>query len=461
LSDESQPLPPHSADRAYLLDSLDIRAPPTTVLGTLRRLGPSLILTANVVGSGELIVTTTLGAEAGFVTLWVILVACLLKVALQLEFGRHAIATGETSLEAFNRLPGPRWIGASWSLWLWTAVKAIQTIQYGGVIGGVAIAMALAFPSTGAGMWAVLAGLAAALLTARGGYRFIEGAAIAMTALFSVFTVACVFFLQGTEYVVSWADLAQGMRFQLPAVAVGVALAAFGTTGVSSDEIMSYPYWCIEKGYARFAGPRDDSPEWVNRARGWMRVMLWDALLSMAIYTLSTAAFYVLGAAILHGRGQIPEGFAMLERISAIYTDSVGPGALVVFLAGAVATLFSTLFVALASMMRMFTDLAAQFGALDFHDPAARRRWFFALAWALPTLWTGLYFAFAAPLWMIVAGGVAVAALLLLTAFAAWDFRYRRGDPRLRPSRLYDVMLWLSFLAVGGVALRGLLSLVA
>ncbi len=75
-----------------------------------------MILTANVVGSGELIVTTTLGAEAGFVTLWVILTACLLKVALQLEFGRHAIATGETALEALNRLPGPHWRGASWSL---------------------------------------------------------------------------------------------------------------------------------------------------------------------------------------------------------------------------------------------------------------------------------------------------------------------------------------------------------
>ncbi len=449
---------PRIAERAYVLDRSDIRDPPTTLWGTLRRLGPSLILTANVVGSGELIVTTTLGAEAGFVTLWVILTACLLKVALQLEFGRHAITTGETSLEALNRLPGPRWRSASWSLWLWTAVKSIQTIQYGGVIGGVALAMALAFPATSAGFWAIAAGLAAAVLTSEGGYRFIERAAIAMTAVFSIFTVACVFFLQNTEFRVSWPDLSLGLSFELPAAALGVALAAFGTTGVSADEIMSYPYWCIEKGYARFVGPRDDSEAWVRRARGWIRVMVVDALVSMLIYTLSTAAFYVLGAAILHGRGQIPEGFAMLERISAIYTDSVGSEALIVFLAGAVATLFSTLFVACASTVRMFTDLAAQFGALDFHDPQARSRWFFALAWGLPALWTSLYFAFDAPLWMIVAGGVAVSALLLLTAYAAWNFRYRREQERLRPSRFYDVMLWLSFLAVGGVAVRSLFS---
>ena len=447
-----------TSERAYRLDRLEILDPPSGALATLRRLGPSLILTANVVGSGELIVTTALGAEAGFVTLWVILVACLLKVALQLEFGRHAIQTGETSLEALNRLPGPRWRGANWSLWVWGAVKSLQVIQYGGIVGGVAIAMTIAFPRTSVAFWAVASGLAAAVMTARGGYRFIEGAAIGMTALFSLFTVACVFFLQSTEYALSGAELATGLSFQLPAATLGVALAAFGTTGVSSDEIMSYPYWCIEKGYARFVGPRDDSAAWVRRARGWIRVMVVDALLSMVVYTLSTAAFFVLGAAILHGRGAIPEGFAMLETISDIYTRSVGPGALVVFLAGAVATLFSTLFVACASTVRMLTDFAAQLGALDFRDWRARGRWFVALAWALPTLWTALYFAMASPLWMIVAGGVAVSTLLFLTAYAAWDFRYRRGDPRLTPSRFYDGMLWLSFAAVAGGAIRARVS---
>jgi hypothetical protein len=27
-----------------------------------------------------------------------------------------------------------------------------------------------------------------------------------------------------------------------------------------------YPYWCVEKGYARTAGARDGSPEWNNCA---------------------------------------------------------------------------------------------------------------------------------------------------------------------------------------------------
>ena len=65
-------------------------------------------MSASVVGSGELISTTTLGAKAGFVTFWVIIVSCFVKVAIQLEFGKQAIRTGESVMTSLNRLGGPR-----------------------------------------------------------------------------------------------------------------------------------------------------------------------------------------------------------------------------------------------------------------------------------------------------------------------------------------------------------------
>ncbi|MEM9660295.1 MAG: divalent metal cation transporter, partial [Planctomycetota bacterium] len=58
---------------AYELDPARIEDPPATMSGRLRRLGPGFVLSATIVGSGELIATTTLGAEAGYATLWVIL----------------------------------------------------------------------------------------------------------------------------------------------------------------------------------------------------------------------------------------------------------------------------------------------------------------------------------------------------------------------------------------------------
>ena len=61
-----------------------------------------------------------------------------------------------------------------------------------------------------------------------------------------------------------------------------------------------YPYWCIEKGYARFVGPRSGDAAWTARARGWIRVMHLDILCSLVVYTVATVAFYLLGAAVLH-----------------------------------------------------------------------------------------------------------------------------------------------------------------
>ena len=431
-----------------------IREPPSTLWGALRSTGPSLILTANIVGSGELIMTTALGARAGFVALWVILVSCAVKVVVQLEFGKHAISSGETTLRSFNQLPGPRWRGASWALVVWFTVKLVQLVQYGGIVGAVALVLNLAFPWLPPSYWAWICALTAAFFVWWGRYHFIEKTAVALTATFTAVTLTCAALLQWTPYAVDASMIAEGLAFELPAAAVGVALAAFGLTGVSADEIISYPYWCLEKGYASFAGQRDDSVEWARRARGWVRVMYVDALASMVIYTTATAAFYVLGAAVLHVRGQNPEGPRVIETLSSIYTETLGPWAMGLFLVGAFVALFSTLFVACASSTRMFTDAFAQVGFLDYQDEPVRRRWFAVLAWLLPTIWTSLFLYVQAPVFMVTAGGIALSVLLLLVAFAAQHFRYRRLAPALRPSRIYDVLLWLSIAAIVGVGLR-------
>ena len=109
--------------------------PPTSFRKRLRFLGPSLILTGSIVGSGELIITTTLGARMGFVALWLIILSCALKVIIQEEIGRYTISSGDTSLEGANRMPGPRWI-VSWVVWAWMIMTALVCIQVGGIVPG-------------------------------------------------------------------------------------------------------------------------------------------------------------------------------------------------------------------------------------------------------------------------------------------------------------------------------------
>jgi hypothetical protein len=84
------------------------KEPPRTILSTLLRLGPGMIIAGSIVGSGELIATTKAGAEAGFWLLWLIIIGCIIKVSTQIEFGRHAVTWVRTPLKALNSLPGPR-----------------------------------------------------------------------------------------------------------------------------------------------------------------------------------------------------------------------------------------------------------------------------------------------------------------------------------------------------------------
>jgi manganese transport protein len=444
----------------YILTSHAVQEPPTTLRGTFKHLGPGFLLSAAIVGSGELIATTTLGAQAGFVTLWVILVSCLVKVALQLEFGKHVIHTGESTMASLNKLPGPVFGKANWSIWAWLFVQLFKLLQVGGIIGGVAITLNIALPFLSVPVWALVAAILTSLLVYRGYYGFIEKFALVMIGLFTFFTLASVFFLQYTEYALSWENLAEGLRFDLPPAAVGVAIAAFGITGVGGDEIMYYNYWCLEKGYAAYTGPRDNSPAWEARAKGWIRVMYLDALLAMVVYTLVTAAFYLLGAAVLHAQGLVPEGYEMIEILSGMYTGTLGPWAKSVFMVCALIVLYSTVFAAAASWTRIFSDAFGQIGWINFYDRAARKRSFAWMAWIFPAIWCVLFLFIKLPVLMILLGGFMTSVLLLLVVYAAYQFRYHRLPLSLKPSRFYDFALWLSGLSIIMVGVYGVYKLI-
>src|SRR5690606_11534268 len=313
------------------------------------------------------------------------------------------------------------------------------------------IALNMIFPVIGVWIWVILAAMGASLLVYRGKYQTIEKMALTMIALFTAMTFVSLFSLQFTDYALSWDNIKEGLSFSLPAGVVGFALAAFGITGVGGDEIMYYNYWCLEKGYARHTGPYENTEAWNRRARGWISVMYLDALLSMVLYTLVTAAFYLLGAAILYGKGQIPEGYETISTLSQIYTETLGPWATTMYLIGALVALFSTVFAALASWTRIFSDAFWQLGWINFDDPAVRKRSIAIMAWVFPALWAIVYLFIKLPVIMILIGGFSTSILLLVVVFAAYRFIYFRLPESLKPTGMYDVCLWLSIVAILGV----------
>jgi Mn2+/Fe2+ NRAMP family transporter len=435
----------------YKLDPALVADPPPTWVGRLRELGPGLVLTASIVGSGELIATTRLGAEAGFVALWVILLSCFVKVALQLQFGRHTIQTGETSLAAFNRMPGAKFAGVHWTIWFWLLIQPVKILQVGGIVGGVGLLMNMVVPDISTAAWCWIFAVLTAVLVSSERYRLIERLCVLMVAAFTVTTLVSVISLQWTDYAATGEQILSGLQFRLPAeteVLLAV-VGAFGLTGVGGDEVMLYTYWLIEKGYAAKTGPRDaNDPAWAARAQKWISTMYLDALVSMAVYTVITAAFYILGAAVLHARGEVPKDNQLVGVLAQMYTASLGEWAWWVFIAGAFFVLFSTLYSALAAWTRIYTDAAGLLGLIDFNNVQSRRRMIVGLAWFFPLAWATLYLYFKNPSSMVLIGGVGTAALLVIVMVGAVDFRYRRQASELTPSRLYDLALWLSIAAI-------------
>jgi len=463
-----QPAPLAAPER---LPSSFVQPPPTTLGGILRRLGPGLIIAGSIVGSGELIGTTKTGAEAGFWLLWLILLGCVIKVFAQIELGRYSIVTGNTTMTGLNDVPGPR-LGVNWLIWYWVVMFVVTMGQMGGIVGGVGQAMAISFPITGdfhqmldvqaAGeavksarpyddlIWAGIITVSTAIMLVMGRYSLIQNVSTFLVAGFTAVTLFCLVAQQMTaEWAVNWEDLKQGLSFRFPpdmkgAKPIATALATFGIIGVGANELIAYPYWCLEKGYATFTGPRDATASWGERARGWMRVMRADAWCSMVVYTFATVGFYLLGAGVLHRSGLNPAGDQMIHTLAEMYKPTFGDWAEQIFLFGAFAVLYSTFFVAIACHARVCSD-AMRVGGLIKSGDAGRQRWVTILSGVLPFVAFGIYAWNKDPVTLVLLGGLAQAVMLPLLGFAAVYFRYFRNDQRVAPGKVWDICLWLSF----------------
>lgn len=514
-----------------------IETPPTTVLGILSRLGPGMIIAGSIVGSGELIGATLTGSRSGYWLLWLILVGCIIKVFVQVEFGRFSICTGLSTMDGLNQIPGPRIpipfsrgpngrvVLGSWIIWYWALMFAASIGQLGGIVGLVGQSLAMSVPITRLGaledqyrqteiqLSVVKARRAAALsekqadiaaklaaeeatlaekqsqleleLAAYGPLRNADGKRIThsqdalywsigitvvtscmllvgryaliqttttwMVAGFTLVSVLAVVFLQSLpEFAMTWQDLLNALSFRLPPApeydpqkALSNALATFGIIGVGATELISYPYWCLEHGYARYTGAYDKTPSWVERARGWLKVMRWDAWCSMLVYTFATAAFYILGAATLGKFKFAPEGADVVRTLMVMYEPVFGSWASPIFLLGGFAVLYSTFFVASAGHARVVSDALNVMGFVSGSEAAGKARVAF-LSGLFPVISFLIFYCVPSPVFLIMLSGLMQAMMLPMLAFAGLYFRWKRCDRQVAPGRAWDFFLIIS-----------------
>jgi hypothetical protein len=186
--------------------------------------------------------------------------------------------------------------------------------------------------------------------------------------------------------------------------------------------------------------------------------MYLDAIVAMIIYTAVTAAFYLLGAAILHKQGLAPEGNEVIETLALIYTQSLGSGVKIMYLVGAFFVLFSSVFASLAAWTRLFTDIFGQLRWIDFYNPSTRKKTIAILSWVIPFVWLLMFLFISLPVFMILSGGVIGSIMLLIIIFAALHFRYSRLS-NFKGNAVYNILFWISVLSILLVAIYGMVKL--
>lgn len=457
----------------YALPPEEIEEPPVSLWSALRKIGPGIVLAGTIVGSGELLLTTKLGAEHGFTFLWLILFSCVIKVFVQTELGRYAISSGKPTLGAINELPGLR-LGAHWLAWWWLIMMLSTIFQLGAMTGTVGQAMNLSFPSVSPALassltsiapqlaasvtahpeypWAVMTCLVTIALLWRGDYRRIEVVTTALVVSVTLLTVTAAASLPFTKFSIPWDKVAGGLIPTLPASGVAAAFGVFGITGVGATELFYYPYWCLEKGYARATGLRDDSENWLRRAKGWIRVMYLDAWVSMIVFTVSTISFYFMGAAVLNPQKLAPKGAAMIDTLSRMFSDSFGSLTRPVFLIGAAAVLFKTLYLSSAGNGRLAADFLGLAKFANYQTAQQRARMIHWLSISIPILAVTLFLTFTEPATMVIIGGFGQALTLPMISAATLYFRYQKLDRRLTPGLFLDLCLWLALVLITLVA---------
>jgi Mn2+/Fe2+ NRAMP family transporter len=367
--------------------SHQIREAPRGFGGLLRNIGPGIVVSGSVVGSGELLVTTRMGAEVGFVFLWGVIVASVIKYFIQLELGRQCLLKDETTIQSLDRVRGFRLRDTSWNAWLCIAGFLGVMVALVGILGSVGGMMSSVFPWLPKWTWNCVIFALLSVLLYRGLYEDLEKMVSFLVAAFSLVVIFCVLALQGTEHAITGGQIVSGLRLAMPAEGAFTALAVMGSVGATAVELFMYPYWIREKGYPQFIGPRDDSPEWRERYRGWMRVVAVDAGVCTGIAVVITCAYYLLGASILNKLEVLPEGYEVVDNVSLIFTESLGGWAKNLFMFGAFCTLFSTLLVFAASSGRIMLDFLRQTGAVAPETREQRMRLLRVLQIGIPLLW--------------------------------------------------------------------------
>ena len=382
----------------------DLKIPDMSPRSLLRHFGPGMILMMTGIGTSHLVTAPTAGGRFEYALLWCIPVAYVFKYyGFELAF-RFTNATGKSLMSAYATSWGklPVWYV------LVTTIVQCAVGQAGRLIAAAAVfyylfTVTLGLPVSLTG-WAAVIGIGSVIILLRGQYAALEaGAKIAGGLLF--ISAVVVYFVRPAPI----GELSRFLVFDAPEGSWLVIAAFLGLLPTGIDVSLQASEWgkaqragmarirgrLEEAGLARtfdpFAPKVSDLTVDVRRfperaleySRRCFRISLWDFRLGHVVSFVIATIFVLLSAVWLYPSPV--EGRAVMGEIAGIFTESVGPWMMVVFMVGAFAATFSTAFnyfdgwprIVGACARNLFPKTAALEGiAADRLTAEHRRRWY-------------------------------------------------------------------------------------
>jgi len=363
--------------------------------------GPGMILMMTGIGTSHIVTAPTAGGRFAYALLWCIPVAYIFKYyGFELAF-RFTNATGKSLLEAY----ATGW--KKWPLWYVMATTLLQCAvgQAGRLIAAAAVlyylfSEYLALSLSLEAYALILGGISVAVIL-RGQYRAVEFLAKLLAGVL-VLSTLIVYGIQPAPM----SGLAHFVLVEIPDGSWLVIAAFLGLLPTGLDVSLQASEWGTAKkaGMSRvrpqleeagliarfdpFTSTKEDlavdvsllSPHAREYCQRWFRIGLWDFRIGHIVSFVTASIFLLLAAVWLYpspiaGRG-------VMGEIAGIFTLSVGPWMMIIFILGALAATFSTAFnyfdgwprIVGACCRNLFRSTARQKGIEDRHRTSEEGR---------------------------------------------------------------------------------------
>jgi Mn2+/Fe2+ NRAMP family transporter len=463
--------------------------PETSITGLVRHFGPGMILMMTGIGTSHLVTAPVAGGRFEYALLWCIPVAYIFKYhGFEMAF-RFTHATGRSMLDAYSTA----W--KKWPLWYVLVATLIQCVvgQAGRLSAAAAVLYYIVLEYFGfdvpIAVFAFGVGIVSVLILMTQRYEALEIGSKICAGLLVVSSVAV--------YVAEPAPLAALGNFvivQTPAGSWLIIAAFLGLLPTGIDVSLQASEWgkAKRKGMGAIRGelekaglaPKFDpfrprradlsidtsvlSPHAMEYCRRWFRIGEWDFRVGHFISFVVACIFLLLAAVWIYPSPV--DGTAVIGEIGRVFSDSIGPSMMIVFLLGAFAATFSTAFnyfdgwprVVAACARNLFRSTASLEGiAASDVGPEHSARWYseynvYRMTMIFSLVTSGLLIAgVPEPVWLVLVASALAYFVAPVIFFLNLYYCFKvipKKDRLFYPSVFESAFAWLSMVVFTGMS---------